>query len=105
MHSIDVDALAARLATDDPPGLLDVREPQELALSALDGAVHIPLAILPLRYEELDRSREWVVVCHHGIRSAMACRYLAGQGFDRVTNLTGGIDAWAIRVDPTMPRY
>jgi rhodanese-related sulfurtransferase len=60
---------------------------------------------IPSRLTELDPEAEWVVVCHHGIRSAQVAIYLARAGFDRVSNLTGGIDAWALEVDPAMPRY
>jgi len=105
MDTLDVTALAARLAADDPPGLLDVREPEEVELCPFPGAVNVPLALLPLRLAGLDREREWVVICHHGVRSAMAVRYLEEEGFGRVANLVGGVDAWAIRVDPSMPRY
>ena len=55
--------------------------------------------------ESLDRTRDLVVVCHHGIRSGQVCLWLARQGFDRVLNLAGGIDAWSVEVDPTVPRY
>jgi rhodanese-related sulfurtransferase len=105
LPEIQVEQLARRLAGEDPPALLDVRETEELHRAALPGVLHVPLALLPLRVHELDPTREWVVLCHHGIRSAMAARYLAGQGFDRVVNLSGGIDAWSVRIDPSLPRY
>lgn len=85
--------------------LLDVREPEELAIARVGGETHIPLALLPLRAGELDPARRIVVICHHGSRSAMAVRWLAGHGFGRVANLAGGIDAWSREVDPTVPRY
>ncbi len=85
--------------------LLDVREAAELALARLEGAVHIPLALLPLRAGELDPAAPTVVMCHHGARSAMAVRWLHEHGFRTLHNLAGGIDAYARLVDPEVPRY
>jgi adenylyltransferase/sulfurtransferase len=85
--------------------LLDVREAGELALARLGGETHIPLAMLPLRVAELDRSRRTVVICHHGMRSAMAVRWLREHGFGKLHNLAGGIDAYSRDVDPAVPRY
>lgn len=85
--------------------LLDVREPQELAMAAIDGAVHIPMQQIPGRLDELDRSRTIVVMCHGGMRSLQVAGFLAHQGFDQVVNLEGGIDAWSREVDPKIPRY
>lgn len=99
--------LAARLRESAPPRLLDVREPEELAIAALPGALHIPLGELAERIDELEGGRdlEWVVICHHGVRSAMATRFLAANGFSRACNLLGGIDRWSLEVDPGVPRY
>ncbi len=107
MNVISPLQLAARLRNAVPPRLLDVREPEELALAALPGAVHIPLGELAERIEELEASRdqEWVVVCHHGVRSAMATGFLSANGFSRASNLSGGIDRWSLDVDPAVPRY
>lgn len=86
--------------------VLDVREPEELELAALPGVVHIPMRELPLRVRELPRDRDLAVLCHHGMRSAHVVHWLkAMQGFERVHNVEGGIDAWSIEVDPTVPRY
>jgi rhodanese-related sulfurtransferase len=99
--------LAARLRESAPPRLLDVREPEELAIAALPGALHIPLGELAERIDELEAGRdlEWVVICHHGVRSAMATGFLAANGFSRAINLSGGIDRWSLEVDPGVPRY
>jgi adenylyltransferase/sulfurtransferase len=102
---IDVEALGPRLARESPPFLLDVRSPQEWAICRLPGAVLIPVEQLETRLDEVEREREIVVYCHSGMRSAMAAKLLRGQGYDRVRNLAGGIDAWAERIDPKMPRY
>jgi molybdopterin/thiamine biosynthesis adenylyltransferase/rhodanese-related sulfurtransferase len=85
--------------------LLDVREPGELAICRLGGGTHIPLAMLPLRVAELDPSRRTVVMCHHGVRSAQAVRWLSQHGFEKLHNLAGGIDAWSLEIDPAVPRY
>jgi adenylyltransferase/sulfurtransferase len=85
--------------------LLDVREPQEYEIARIEGSVLIPLRELPHRMTELDRDRDMVVYCHAGVRSAHAVQLLRNAGFDRATNLAGGIDAWSERIDPTVPRY
>ena len=94
----------------DEPGaaavtLLDVREPPELALAAVRGALHIPMRTIPARIGELDRGKPLVVMCHGGARSRRVAEYLAANGFDRVFNLAGGIDAWSCEVDEAVPRY
>jgi len=101
---MEVEGLAAALAIE-PPAILDVREGWELALCSLAGALHIPLGELAARFGELDRDRPLVVMCHHGVRSRAAQAFLLAQGFSRVVNLAGGIDAWARRVDPSMATY
>jgi len=75
--------------------LLDVREPAELLAASVAGAVHIPMGDVPARLGELPRDREIVVLCHVGGRSLRVANFLAAQGFQPVTNLTGGIAAWA----------
>ncbi|MEA3440125.1 MAG: molybdopterin-synthase adenylyltransferase MoeB [Chloroflexota bacterium] len=85
--------------------LLDVREPHELEISRLDGAAVIPLGQLAARLSELDSAEEMVVFCRSGTRSARALELLAGAGFRKVKNLTGGINAWARDVDSALPVY
>jgi adenylyltransferase/sulfurtransferase len=97
--------LKAMRERGDDHVLLDVREAGELAIASLPGATHVPLAMLPLRASELDASRTTVVMCHHGARSAMAVQWLRAHGFERLHNLTGGIDAYAREADPSVPRY
>jgi rhodanese-related sulfurtransferase len=89
------------------PGLvlLDVREDEERATAKIEPSVHIPMQQVPGRTQELPKDRTVVVYCHHGGRSEMVAGFLAGQGFDRVVNLEGGIDAWSRKVDPSVPRY
>ncbi|UZG43201.1 rhodanese-like domain-containing protein [Caldimonas thermodepolymerans] len=103
------DLLAATAAGDDAPQLLDVREPWEVAVAAIDPgratALHIPMQEIPARLSEIDPERTVVCVCHHGMRSLHVAHYLARQGYDDVVNLHGGIDAWSQQVDPGVPRY
>ena len=97
-----------RLQSGDPLFVLDVREPSEAAVARLPRATLIPLGELPRRaVTELGhrRSEEVVVLCHHGVRSALAADWLRRHGFKRVKNLEGGIDRWSAEVDPSIPRY
>lgn len=89
----------------EKPLLLDVREPWEFERCHIDGAVSVPMNGIPARLDELPRDREIVVSCHHGVRSFHVARFLDHNGFTRVINLTGGVDAWAKEADPTMPTY
>lgn len=99
-------ALYQALQEGRAPVLLDVREDVELELASLPDVVHIPLAELPHRaLRELDPDRAIVVICHHGVRSMAAARFLAERGFDDVWNLTGGIDLYAREADSGVPRY
>jgi adenylyltransferase/sulfurtransferase len=111
-RSVTPEQLAKLLAGPDtagihetPPVLLDVREPAEASFAALPGSVLIPLGDLPDRVGELDRDASIVVYCHHGVRSARALEVLEKNGFTRARHLTGGLDAWSVKVDPAVPRY
>jgi rhodanese-related sulfurtransferase len=95
----------ARDWPNDDIMLLDVREPVELSMAAIDGAVHIPMAHIPSRLSELDNTKTIVVMCHGGVRSMAVAQLLKSSGFENVLNLAGGIDAWARHVDAAVPRY
>ncbi|QPK64655.1 rhodanese [Methylomonas sp. LL1] len=97
--------LQQRLENGDSVLLLDVREPNEFAFAHIQGSLHIPLRQLPERSQELDSAQDIVVICHHGMRSQQACLFLEQYGFDRLYNLKGGIDAWSVTCDPSVPRY
>jgi molybdopterin/thiamine biosynthesis adenylyltransferase/rhodanese-related sulfurtransferase len=103
--SISARELAARLENGNKPLLLDVREPHELEISAIEGAKNIPLGTLAARLSELDSAQEMVVFCKAGTRSARALELLASAGFKKVKNLSGGINAWAQEVDRSLPLY
>jgi adenylyltransferase/sulfurtransferase len=102
---IEPSDLAARLANGERFRLIDVREPHELEISRIEGAVLIPLGSLAARMHELDSSEEMVLFCKSGSRSARAVELLAGAGFRKQKNLKGGINAWARQVDPSLPLY
>lgn len=102
---ITVDALARLRREGASHVVLDVREVPELAICALEGALHIPMRQVPERLAEIPRDRPVVVLCHHGIRSWQVTQYLRREGVERAVNLAGGIDAWAIEIDPAMARY
>jgi adenylyltransferase/sulfurtransferase len=85
--------------------VIDVREPHEHAIAHIDGARLIPLGELPDRLGELDGHREIVTHCHHGSRALKALEILKAAGFSKVRSLRGGIDAWAVNVDASLPRY
>jgi rhodanese-related sulfurtransferase len=97
--------LAARMQSESPPVLIDVREPWELEIAAVEGALSIPLGQITSRAGEIPRDRPVAVMCHHGGRSGQATGWLRSQGFDNAMNVVGGIDAWAKLVDPKVPRY
>lgn len=105
MNEITVSELQARLAAAEPPLLLDVREDWEYALASLEGAVHIPMNTIPERVHELDQAAEIVVMCKSGGRSLRVAEFLQQNGFSRVTNLNGGIDAWSVEIDAAVRRY
>ena len=107
MNQIRPTELAAWLkdAGREPPLLLDVREPWEFEKARIEGAALIPMREVPERVAELDGEREVVAICHHGGRSMQVAMFLEKQGFKRVHNLVGGIDAWSRTVDPAVPLY
>lgn len=92
-------------STIDTPLLLDVREPWEYETCKLDDSVLVPMRQIPSAMNELDPDSEIIVICHHGIRSRAVAAYLANNDFNRVINLSGGIDAWAKQVDHSMATY
>ena len=101
---ISVEELKQRLDTKEDFVLLDVREPHEYNICNLNGVL-IPLNDLPRRMNELDPSKEMVIHCRSGARSARAVGFLQQAGFTKTKNLAGGILAWADRIDPKMPKY
>ena len=87
------------------PVLLDVREPWEYQTCHLDGAMPMPMRTVPARLAELPPDQPVVCICHHGARSMQVASFLEQNGFADVSNLTGGVHAWALQVDNKMPTY
>ena len=91
------------------PLLLDVREPAEWRIASVraNGSelLQMPMASIPPRLHELDPARPIAVLCHHGGRSMQVAMFLAQRGFTRLANIAGGIDAWSLQVDSSVPRY
>jgi adenylyltransferase/sulfurtransferase len=100
-----VEELKARLDRGEQVFILDVRNPEEFQICRIPGSSLLPLPELARRFGELDRDREMVVHCKSGMRSQRAIAFLRQQGFTKLSNLQGGILAWADRIDRTMPKY
>ncbi|MEX2026546.1 MAG: rhodanese-like domain-containing protein [Pirellulaceae bacterium] len=105
---IDVQSVKKLIDANDASFLLlDCREPSEHATAQIGGAKLIPMKTIPEHLAELEpfRNGRIVVHCHHGGRSARVTTWLRQQGWENVQNMTGGIDAWSLEIDPTVPRY
>lgn len=107
MQHISAPELAAWLGDSSRPRplLLDVRENWEFETCRIEGSAPVPMNAIPARLQELDEDAEIVCICHHGARSMAVVSFLERNGFTSVSNLTGGLHAWAVQVDSTMPRY
>ena len=107
MRSISATELAAWLADErrEKPLLLDVREPWEYERARIPGAQLVPMREVPSRLAEIDAGKEVVAICHHGSRSAQVALFLERNGYGKVHNLVGGVDAWSRTVDPAVPTY
>lgn len=107
MQHLTAPELAAWLAdsTRPAPLLLDVREGWEFETCHIAGSTLMPMNTVPARVNELDEESPIVCICHHGARSMQVAAWLEHYGFSNITNLTGGIHAWAVQVDSTMPTY
>ena len=88
--------------------LIDVREPNEFAITRIEGATLIPMRSIPETLQELDAKADdhtLIVFCHHGVRSLNVVNWLRNQGVDSCQSMAGGIDAWSAVVDSSVPRY
>src|SRR5689334_7758422 len=105
--NIDVTSVKQLRDSNQPFVLLDVRNPDEHATAKIAGSTLIPMGELQARLSELEPHKHGriVVHCHHGGRSMRVTQFLRQQGFTQVQNLDGGIDAWSLQVDPSVPRY
>ncbi|MGF1520744.1 MAG: rhodanese-like domain-containing protein [Leptolyngbyaceae cyanobacterium] len=109
-YEIDVQTLAQKLQAGEANlQLIDVREPQEVAIAAIAGFQNLPLSQFAnwetQIHSQFDAATETIVMCHHGMRSAQMCQWLRNQGFTQAKNLIGGIDAYAVHIDTSVPRY
>ena len=96
--------VAAALASDDPPRLIDVRSSAEWELARIEGATLMTEAVAEVAMR-WPKHAPIVFYCHSGQRSLDAASYFAGHGFTGVRSMTGGLDAWSVEVDPSVPRY
>ncbi|MGV3713236.1 ThiF family adenylyltransferase [Pseudolysinimonas sp.] len=104
-RTVSPEQLRAALASDHPPVLLDIREPWEAEIVSIPGSTLIPMGQIPDRVTQLDSDAETVVYCHHGVRSSSVLQFLVANGFTEARHLTGGVDAYAVQADPSLPRY
>lgn len=106
MQEISATELKQKLDNGEDIQIVDVREPVEVAIASIPNSIHIPLAQVVSRMAEIDPSRETVVHCKGGVRSANAIAALKRSGYTgNLTNLRGGITAWSHDVDPSVPTY
>jgi len=99
---------AARLmqpGAEPAPVVLDVREDDERAFCRMPDHLHIPIGQIQARWQELPRDRLLLVYCHHGMRSMRVAHFLRMMGLPDAQSIKGGIEAWALAVDPSVPRY
>lgn len=105
LSEMSVHELKEKLDRKDSFTLLDVRGADELRSAAINAAVHIEMNEIPTRLNELDPNHEYVVMCRSGVRSRAVTQWLMDNDFKKVSNLRGGILAWAEEVDPLLQKY
>jgi rhodanese-related sulfurtransferase len=107
VYQISVDDLKARQDKGDSVVLIDVRQPWENDTVRLADSILIPLNELPQRTDEIPQKDDTLIIvyCHHGVRSLSGAAIIEGARIKNVASLAGGIDRWAIAIDPTLPRY
>ncbi|OUD12019.1 rhodanese-like domain-containing protein [Thioflexithrix psekupsensis] len=102
-EDIDAKQLFNWLSGENPPYLIDVRTPEEMAQASIDGAVPMPLTVLPLRTQDVPKDRDVVFYCRSGARSGQACMFMRQHGYKRLYNLRGGIISWVQHGYPVVP--
>ena len=107
IQSISAIELAALLSEKQGADLqlVDVRDDWEIERCVLPNVVTIPMQLIPDRMKELSTELHLICICHHGMRSLQVAQFLLQNGFDRVTNLEGGMDSWARTVDQNVALY
>jgi len=91
--------------SEQPPFLLDVREANEFEYCHIENSTHMPMHSIPANISQLPQDAHIISICHHGMRSLQVAQFLLQNGFSNITNLSGGVHAWAQSVDPAMPTY
>ena len=97
-----------RIDSGEKLHLIDVREPEEFALARIEGGDLIPMQTVPGELQSLEAKADkapLIVFCHHGVRSLNVVQWLREQGLEACQSMTGGIDAWSLLVDSSVPRY
>ena len=85
--------------------LIDVRTPQEYEIARIDGCTLVDEKLAQEIVDVWPKETHIITICHHGVRSLNAAVFLRGKGFENVQSMSGGIDAWSMVVDPSVPRY
>jgi adenylyltransferase/sulfurtransferase len=107
-HPLELSVTEAKHLLDtaaDRTVLIDVREPHEVEICRIAGSEPIPMRQIPEHLATLPKDKHLLIQCHHGARSLRVTEYLRAHGYPAVSNIAGGIDAWAEQIDPAMPRY
>ena len=99
------DEIKRRIDAGEELRIIDVRERDEHRTAHIAQAELLPMSEIQSWWQTLPRDEELVFMCHHGARSAQVCSALSQAGFEHLTNMSGGIDAWSASVDPSVPRY
>lgn len=102
---LEVDVVTAAQMLRDGALLIDVREPAEVAICSIPGSRHIPMRQIPGLAADLPADRPLLVLCHVGVRSRSVTHFLRDHGRPNVSNIAGGIEAWADQIDPSLARY
>ena len=105
MKTISAKELKIKLEAGEKPVLLDVREAWEFETCHIEGSINISMSNVQKMLDELDTADDTIVICHHGMRSFQVASYLEANGYVNISNLEGGVDAWAVSVDKDMPQY
>jgi rhodanese-related sulfurtransferase len=105
VNEISVSELAKKHNAGEDFILLDVREPDELAIASIPWALAIPMGDVPVRLEDLPKDKPIAVLCHGGTRSGRVTKFLNENGYPDAVNVAGGIRAWSATIDPSVPDY
>ena len=104
-YSRGVDSHVDYIDTNKDFILLDVREKFEVDIASISNSIHIPMMDIPKRIDDLDKNKEMIIICKSGVRSAKVCEFLYEHDFLNIKNLIGGIQAWSIEIDNSIPLY